>query len=98
LPRLVADVLEAWRAAERLLEELPSLDPDRGSVVHEVERLRATYQLLTSAGDQTDGNAASSEAALTRSQAVLDRVEGRLGRSEDGGRAVSAARGDPGQS
>jgi hypothetical protein len=91
----VEDVLEAWRAAERLLEELPSLEPDREGVVHEVQRLRALYQVLTAGSDGAEANAASSEAALARSQATLDRVEARLGRSDDPRRAISAVRGDP---
>ena len=47
MQKLVADVLNAWRSAERLAADLPPDDPARDAVVAAVEQLQATFNDLT---------------------------------------------------
>ena len=47
---LVAEILAAWRRAERLAESLEPGSPERVAVDHACERLRDAYQELTSSG------------------------------------------------
>jgi hypothetical protein len=65
MSKLVEEVLGAWREAERLLEELPPIDPDHETVRLSVLELRDVYQRLTDAR-------AGSATALQASREVLD--------------------------
>jgi hypothetical protein len=47
---LVAEILAAWRRAERLSHELPEGSPDRDAAVAACERLKQVYRDLTIAG------------------------------------------------
>ena len=47
---LVAEVLAAWRRAERLSGELPPASPEQIAAQQACERLRAVYQDLVSSG------------------------------------------------
>ena len=47
---LVAEILAAWRRAERLAGSLESGSPERIAVDHVCERLRDAYQELTHSG------------------------------------------------
>ena len=83
MPRLVEEVLESWRAAERLLEDLSDRDPDHERVALAVDRLRALYRELTSTGDGATPSSDTSEHELARAQELLDRVESTLSRNGD---------------
>ena len=52
MEQLVGEVLGVWREAERLLDELPPLDPDHETVRLAVHSLQSTYQAVTT-GDAT---------------------------------------------
>ena len=55
---LVAQVLAAWRRAERLTDELPADTPEHAAAVAACKRLRRVYQDLT----RWDGWTAEEEA------------------------------------
>ena len=75
---LVDDVLDAWRDAERLLETLPPVSPDHETVAMAVERLRETYQRLTTEdAPRTAGSVAEAQDAIERTRLLLDWVRTR---------------------
>ncbi|HEY3072606.1 MAG TPA: hypothetical protein VGJ46_07285 [Candidatus Limnocylindrales bacterium] len=47
---LVAEILAAWRRAERLSHELPEGSAERGAAHYAAERLQALYRDLTQSG------------------------------------------------
>lgn len=47
---LVAEILAAWRRAERLTDELPDATPEHAAALMACERLRDLYRALTTAG------------------------------------------------
>jgi hypothetical protein len=47
--RLLTEVLEAWRSAERTLDEMPASSPDHETIVIAIARLRSLYQELAAA-------------------------------------------------
>ena len=61
---LVAEVLAAWRRAERLAEELPEGTPDRAAALVACERLRDLYHDLTRRGLVTEAEAQAKLAEL----------------------------------
>ena len=50
LQKLVAEIMAAWRRAERLTQTLPEASPEREAVERTCERLRDAYQELTQSG------------------------------------------------
>jgi hypothetical protein len=55
---LVAEILAAWRRAERLTDELPDGSPERAAAVAACERLRDLYRELTrSVGEVAEADA-----------------------------------------
>jgi hypothetical protein len=95
LARLVEDVLETWRAAERLLEDLPAVDPDHETVALAIEQLRALYQQLTAHRAVSESSLAASHRAVERSQELIARVRGKLEARRDAGASRAAPR-EPG--
>jgi hypothetical protein len=79
MSRLVEEILETWRFGERLLEDLPPIDPDHETVRLAVEQLRAIYQELTHLRDSSQDALAASELARARTRVLLDEVSMRLG-------------------
>jgi hypothetical protein len=72
---LVAEVLAAWRHAERLAAELPADHPDRAGALVAAERLRALYQDLTSRNDDrrpTSGDVRATLDALAPSERTTE--------------------------
>ena len=67
---LVAQVLAAWRRAERLTNELPSDSPEHAAAVAAYERLRHVYQDLT----RWDGSVAEDEARAAMLEQPAPRV------------------------
>jgi hypothetical protein len=48
--KLVAEIMAAWRRAERLASTLPEESPERAAAQRACERLRDAYQELTHSG------------------------------------------------
>ena len=95
MARLVEEVLEAWRAAERILDELPPVDPDHETVRVAIAQLRALYQDLTARSDAAETKLLASHHALRRSQALLDRIAARLGAEPAADSEVPRGEGSP---
>lgn len=72
----VAQTLEAWRDAERLLLELPPIDPDHETVQLLVARLRAAYETLTSRSEITAASIAASQASVADARQLVARIRG----------------------
>ena len=72
----VAQTLEAWRDAERLLLELPPIDPDHETVQLLVVGLRATYEELTSRSEMTAATIAASQASVADARRLVARIRG----------------------
>jgi hypothetical protein len=75
----VEEVLALWREAERVLEDLPEVDPDRGIVCADVVSLRRMYRSLTDTAAGTEAALTQSAALVAESRAILRRVRARLG-------------------
>ena len=73
----VEEVLSLWRRAERLLEALGPLDPDRERVRVMVEQLNQTYQNLTDRGSAAQGRVAEGIAVMKEAEALLVRMRPR---------------------
>ncbi len=67
----VAEALEVWREAERLLEELPPLSPDHETVAVIAAESRDLYQRLTNDADLTANVLARSHQRIGEAQALL---------------------------
>ena len=78
----VAEVLEAWRAAERLLDELPPLDPDHETIRREIVRLRRLYQRLSATQHRSAATMRSSARMIERAQALIATTRDRLAPTE----------------
>lgn len=78
MPRLVEEVLDNWRAAERLLDELPPVDPDQESMALAIASLRSLYLELTERSALAKSKLATTDDVLTRSQALVTQVAARL--------------------
>jgi hypothetical protein len=68
--KLVAEILAAWRRAERLAATLPEDSPERAAAQRACDRLRDAYQELTHSGVAAALTAA--EAGLLLSDAASD--------------------------
>jgi hypothetical protein len=75
----VEEVLALWREAERVLDDLPEVDPDRRIVSADVAALRRMYRLMTDTATGTDATLAQSAEVIEESRAILRRVRARLG-------------------
>ncbi len=73
----VAETLDTWREAERLLEELPPLSPDHETVAAIVVECRATYQRLAFGASRTADALASARSTLDHAHALLREVRSR---------------------
>ena len=65
MQKLVADVMNAWRSAERLAGDLPLDDLARPAVMAALEQLQATFNALTMASNDRQGQAASRSGAAS---------------------------------
>ena len=50
MQKLVAEIMAAWRRAERLANTLPADSPERDAAERACQRLRDAYQELTHSG------------------------------------------------
>lgn len=75
---VVEEVLATWRDAERLLDELPPLDPDRETVRLTVMSMRDTYQQVTTGeAMRTQAVVADSLAMIEQTRALLASIRGK---------------------
>jgi hypothetical protein len=77
---LIEDLLDTWRQAERLLEDVTPVHPDHETLLETVAHLRSVYAELTSASQATAMKIAAGERALERARRVLDAARTRLDR------------------
>jgi hypothetical protein len=70
MQKLVAEIMAAWRRAERLAATLPEGSPERDAAQRACERLRDAYQELTHSGVATA--ITSAEARLLLQDAAAD--------------------------
>lgn len=72
------EALATWRDAERLLDELPPLDPDHETVRLAVVSLRQTYQEITT-GIYMDTSTiiAESRETVAKTRALLASIRGK---------------------
>jgi hypothetical protein len=75
---VVAEILEAWRAAERLLDELPPLDPDHETIALAVHELQGIYARLTATSDGTHDVIVPSRERLEAARRLINETEARL--------------------
>jgi hypothetical protein len=65
--KLVAEVMVAWRSAERLADEIPRTDPLRRVAVEAAEQLQVIFRTLTMAmqgDDEPDGSRSDLEESI----------------------------------
>jgi hypothetical protein len=70
MQKLVAEIMAAWRRAERLADTLPKGSPEREAAQRACARLRDAYQELTHSGVATA--ITSAEARLLLADAAAD--------------------------
>jgi hypothetical protein len=89
---VVQEVLEAWRSAERLLDELPPLHPDHETLRLMIASLRADYRRLTERSGPTLHTLDASRTTIKRAQAAIAAARERIERAGSGDPAPSPAR------
>ena len=72
MQKLVAEIMAAWRRAERLARELPEGSPERAAAERVSERLREAFQELTHSG--VAHQISSAEARILLADAAADLV------------------------
>jgi hypothetical protein len=70
----VQEVLQTWRAAERVLEALPASDPHQEDVELAISKLRRIYQQLVDYGPPSAEVLASVTWQLDEAHALLGRL------------------------
>ena len=72
MQKLVAEIMAAWRRAERLTHTLPEASPEREAAERACERLRDAYQELTHSGVAQALTAAEAKLLLKDAASDLD--------------------------
>jgi hypothetical protein len=70
--KLVAEIMTAWRRAERLAESLPNGSAEHEAALHACEKLRDAYQELTHSGVAAALTAAEARLLVKDAAADLD--------------------------
>ena len=70
MQKLVAEIMAAWRRAERLTATMPEGSPERDAAQRAANRLRDAYQELTHSGVATQ--ISSAEARMLLADAATD--------------------------
>ena len=76
--QLIERALEAWRGGERVLRELPRVDPDHETVRLAVISLRDTYDRLTGASASSTELLEKCREQIDAAHEVIARVESKL--------------------
>jgi hypothetical protein len=71
---LIVDTLKTWREAERLLQDLPPVDPDHETVRRLVIELRTMYARLSESRDMPGDVITRSQAQIEDARALLRKV------------------------
>lgn len=95
MSRLVEEVLNTWRDAERLLGELAPVDPDHETIELSVVALRDVYSRLTADRELSDEALAASQETLAVSRRVLEATRLRATSTRDGPQAAQTAAASP---
>ena len=74
MQKLVAEIMAAWRRAERLANSLPADSPEHAAAQRACERLRDAYQELTHSGVAEALTAGEARLLLTDAASDLDPV------------------------
>ena len=74
MQKLVAEIMAAWRRAERLAHSLPDGSPEREAAERASNRLRDAYQELTHSGVAEALTAAEAKLLLKDAASDLDPV------------------------
>jgi hypothetical protein len=72
--KLVAEIMAAWRRAERLASTLPEGSPEHDAAARACERLRDAYQELTHSGVADALTAAEARMLLADAASDVDPV------------------------
>lgn len=76
--QLIEKALSEWRDGERLLRDLPRLDPDHETVRRIVIDLRDTYKRLSQASAESRDVISECEQTVERAHEMLATVRGRV--------------------
>jgi chromosome segregation ATPase len=77
----VEELLASWREGERVLADLPSLDPDRAAVEQAVDQLRRKYRELADESRDVQAHLAESRDVIDAARAVIAQARQRTGGS-----------------
>jgi hypothetical protein len=72
--QLIERALAEWREGERLLLDLPRVDPDHETVRIEVMRLRETYQRLSALGSDSHDQIEECRTSIEMAHDIIRRV------------------------
>ncbi len=72
MQKLVAEIMAAWRRAERLTQSLPTASAEREAAERACERLRDAYQELTHSGVAAALTAAEAKMLLRDAASDVD--------------------------
>lgn len=72
MQKLVAEIMAAWRRAERLQSTLPEGSPERAAAERACQRLRDAYQELTHSGVAAALTAAEAKMLLRDAASDVD--------------------------
>ena len=82
---LIEELLDVWREAERVLDELPEATPERGMLEVEVIELRSVHQRLTDRRiEQTANLIAGSRETIEATRRTIERARQRIDGAETG--------------
>ena len=80
---LIEELLEVWREAERVAEELPPATPERAQLETQLAELRAIHQRLTQRDiERTAQVIAASQDTIDCARRTIERAHERLERGE----------------
>ena len=72
--QLIERALAEWREGERLLLDLPRVDPDHETVRMEVVRLRETYQRLSALSSDSHDQIEECRSSIEMAHEIIRRV------------------------
>lgn len=76
----IAEALAVWREGERLLEQLPPVSPDRGSVALAVSSARDVYTVLSRDAKVTADLVQRSQMIIADARTVISEARARSGK------------------